>query len=485
MTNLEAQTGSAPDRRSLLVGAAVLTAAVASGSIGRASSAAAEVLNAAPDAKALTSKPNIMMILVDEMRFPKVFPAGINTPGEFLAKFMPNTFALWQRGVKFAQHHSGANDCTPSRGVMMTGLYAQQTWLTTTIVGNPNSDHAESPVLNKAMPTYGKLLRTLGYDTPYVGKWHLSQMQPDAANPSQGDLEAYGFDDLMYPDPTGGNLQGTYAQLPKFPSDTDTATIASSWLRNRRSGDKPWCLTVGFINPHDKEFFPAGTEYQTFTALYKNPAVNPGGLKQFKDYSTLPPTAAITWEQNALKSPPSYGYPELPPNWETSAQLRASKPGYHSVVREFQDLIWGGVQEDRNASWGIHEYPSVPGAAPSGNGVALAPFSYWQRSLDSYTQIMQVLDVEVGRVIAAMPPAVAANTIVMFSSDHGDYAGAHGMVSGKSGTFYDECVRVPFIVCDPSGRFTNDEGQIRNGSPRMSMSCRSCSRLRMAEAEAG
>lgn len=458
-----ATTGSGPSRRSLLIGGAVVAAAAAGGVLSSASPAAADVLTSASSAKGLTAKPNILMILVDEMRFPKVFPAGVSNAGEFLAKFMPNTYALWQRGVKFSQHHSNANDCTPSRAVMFTGLYSQQTWLTTTIVGNPNSEHASSPVLNKAYPTYGKILRKLGYQTPYVGKWHLSQLQPDASNPGQGDLEAYGFDDLMYPDPTGGNLQGTYAQLPKFPSDADTASIAASWLQTKKSGDQPWCMTVGFINPHDKEFFPAGTEYQAFTAFFADPASNPTGLKQFKDYSTLPPSAAITYEQNALKSPKSYGYPELPPNWESYATLRANKPSYQSVVQKFQATIWGGVQEDRAAGWGMEQYPSVQGAAPSGYGIAKAPFSYWQRSLDSYTQIMEILDVQVGRVLAAMPKDVAANTIVMFSSDHGDYASAHGMVSGKSGTLYDECVRVPFIVFDPSGRFTNDEAKIRNG----------------------
>jgi uncharacterized sulfatase len=55
-----------------------------------------------------------------------------------------------------------------------------------------------------------------------------------------------------------------------------------------------------------------------------------------------------------------------------------------------------------------------------------------------------------------MPREVARNTVILFTSDHGDYAGAHGLVSGKVATGYDEALRVPLIVVDPTGRFTGD-----------------------------
>jgi len=41
-----------------------------------------------------TRKPNILFVLVDELRYPSVFPAGVSNAGEFLARFMPNTYAL-------------------------------------------------------------------------------------------------------------------------------------------------------------------------------------------------------------------------------------------------------------------------------------------------------------------------------------------------------------------------------------------------------
>jgi len=56
-----------------------------------------------------------------------VFPAGVNTPAAFFARFMPNTYGLWRRGVKFGGHYTAGVACTPARGTLISGLYTQQT----------------------------------------------------------------------------------------------------------------------------------------------------------------------------------------------------------------------------------------------------------------------------------------------------------------------------------------------------------------------
>lgn len=78
-------------------------------------------------------RPNILFILVDELRFPSVFPAGVNNVGDFLSRFMPHVYSLWQKGVKFASHYTAASACTPARGVLVTGLYSQQSWVCVTL----------------------------------------------------------------------------------------------------------------------------------------------------------------------------------------------------------------------------------------------------------------------------------------------------------------------------------------------------------------
>ncbi len=420
------------------------------------------------------SKPNILFILVDELRYPSVFPNGISDAGEFLSCYMPQLYKLWKSGVKFGNYHTAANACTPARGTLISGLYSQQSWLLTTILSPPDPNPLLAtlmPVLNPAYPTYGRLLQTAGYHTPYFGKWHVSIPQQ-----STGGLQAYGFEDYStYPDPTGSNLQGTYGsdfiQNPPlaqtFLSDKDTANAAIQFLQDRQPSDSPWCMTVGFVNPHDKEFFPAGTEYQTAKDIFQDQTLNPNNLEQFTSYADKAPATQVPWDQNELKSPRSYGYPELPPNWESTQDLiDRKKPTTQLFIKEFQQGEWGGVTDDPSkntpADRSIEAYP-VP---EINKGVLKMEFTYWQRALDSYTQIMGIVDTQIGRVVDALnalPDSIKDNTVIVFTSDHGEYASAHGLVQGKVGTVYEEAWHVPLIVVDPSGRFTADVDTVRMG----------------------
>lgn len=403
-------------------------------------------------AGAAPSQPNILFIVVDEMRFPSVFPTGIDGAGEFLQAFMPNTYRLWQSGVKFGKHFTAGVACTPSRGVLATGLYPQQTWMLQTLKGTPDTKVSIPPVLDPLFPTYGKLLRRAGYQTPYVGKWHLSLVKEQIA------LEPYGFHHLSFPDPTGSNLQGVAGDHANgYLNDQDIAGQAAGWLSARTTGEQPWCLTVCFVNPHDHMFFWAGTEFQTYNNLFDGQSTyQPSTYYSSHAGTDYPPVVA--WEDNPLKDPPSYGYPATPPNWESAAQLAANKPSTHAFFRGITEFVWGGISDDP----GQEGFAITPFDAMPGYGTGKAPFSYWQRSLDSYTQVLSLVDKQVGTVLDALPADVAANTVIVFTADHGDYVGAHGFPANKGGTGYDEAWHVPLMVVDPTGRFTGDVDVIRH-----------------------
>ncbi|MBV9390078.1 MAG: sulfatase-like hydrolase/transferase [Chroococcidiopsidaceae cyanobacterium CP_BM_ER_R8_30] len=372
-------------------------------------------------------RPNIIIILVDEMRYPTVFPTGITTADEFIASVMPNTYNwLWRDGVKFSNYFTASDACTPARGTIVSGLYAQQSWMLTT---RPQTS-LQAPSLNRAFPTYGKLLRRLGYETPYIGKWHLSNAPTNGNLTSY--LQAYGFDGLTIPDPLGVGTEG-------YQKDQQTAAQAVDWLSNRTANQPPFCLTVGFVDPHDKEYFWGGTEADLYNSLYQQ-----AGKKQFKSYTPNP----------AESSPPPLGFPPVPPNWESADTLKNNKPSLQSFQKQLFEQAFGtGVSDDPSVTTFSFVPSQIQFFQVQGYETALAPYAYWSRALDLYALVMQYVDQQIGLVLNAVPEEIRDNTVVVLTSDHGEYGSAHGL-QGKSATVYDEALRVPLVVRDFSSRFT-------------------------------
>ena len=185
----------------------------AAGAVAAAGLATAQSANASADKRGVSSKrarpgaPNVILILVDEMRFPMTFPGGIKTPEAFLSAHMPNLTKLWKRGVKFSNHYTSGTACSPARACLVTGLYPHQNWCLQTRKGQqPGANGPNAPALQREFPTYGKLMRSAGYRTPYVGKWHLSNSpNSDTDQGANSYLNAYGFEGLTMPDPIGTN----------------------------------------------------------------------------------------------------------------------------------------------------------------------------------------------------------------------------------------------------------------------------------------
>jgi len=409
------------------------------------------------------AKPNILFIHVDEMRFPKHFPQSMTpqTVDEFLANFMPNLYSkVWKPGVKFTRYYTAAADCTPGRGTFVTGLYSYQTglFLTRESSSNAYATSQPQPQLQKQFPTYGKLLREAGYETPYIGKWHLSNCPaspgaPDAANY----LHDYGFKGLTIPDPLGMPAQGLGLAKPQYQGgppplgDPEIAEQAVDWLiqRGKSSSVQPFCLTVGFVNPHDKQFFWGGTQANQFNAVYNTipDSSSPTGFE-------IP---AFSFNPVVGPPPPPSIYSDRPANWQSAAELRANKPKLQSLFKDMFAYCWTGSIDEAppaNAQTNTH-FRAEPSSFAEGKHTAVAPYQYWARALDFYTQMMSAVDVRIGQVVNNIPENLRDNTVIVFCADHGEYASSHGL-QGKGATVYEECYNVPLIVCDLSGRITAD-----------------------------
>jgi arylsulfatase A-like enzyme len=327
-------------------------------------------------------RPNILVILVDQLRYPQWFspvPGGVGLP--------PNLARLSEGAVSFARHYTASNDCTPARSALLTGLYTHQTGCMIT----------GGSTLDPAFPTWGGMLREQGYHTRWYGKWHLTHRDNHwTAATGEPELERYGFGGGTYPSPDGGPGQGWHVD-PRI-----TAQFADWYAQE--GGAEPWCTTVSFVNPHDIAWWYA------WTRRVRPEASAPRAVHR------------------------------MPPNFETpDLLLERHKP---RLQRSFQDTT--------AASFG-----PVPFKGPEA-------MHKWLSFLDLYVKLQLEVDRHIGKVIRTLQsrPRVAANTVIVFSSDHGEYGASHGM-RGKGASGYEEGIRVPLLVRDPRGVLTSEPQRLR------------------------
>jgi arylsulfatase len=112
-------------------------------------------------------RPNIVVVLVDDLGFSDIGPYGGEVP-------TPNLDRLAAAGVRFTQAYNAAR-CSPTRASLLTGLYPHQAgmgWLDNRV--EANSKGIRGRLLPRAV-TIAEVLRRAGYFTAMTGKWHLGQ----------------------------------------------------------------------------------------------------------------------------------------------------------------------------------------------------------------------------------------------------------------------------------------------------------------------
>ncbi len=330
---------------------------------------------------------NILFIMVDEMRTPYVYMSPK------LQRFVvPTITKLGDDGVRFTNFFGSSNCCTPARSSQITGLYTHQVGIFGTTLDS---------TLNAGFPTFGTMLREQGYDTQWIGKWHVTPSDVEGEGTVNGCManpyEAYGFTvpDVASgtcPSPDGGAGQGMFM-------DPITRQQFRDWIATRPVEGKPWFTTVSLINPHDIQFYPAAQR-------------------------------RVQGEQ----FPPKL-YSDLPENYETiQDRKRRKKPDLYEAIVEISNASFGSL-------------PDKTSEKTKKN---------WVKMLDSYAQLQFMVDVEINACLRALENSGHAdNTVVVFVSDHGDYVGSHGL-RGKGYGAYDEGMHIPLIVKDPSGTWVKN-----------------------------
>jgi arylsulfatase A-like enzyme len=343
---------------------------------------------------------NVIFIIADQWRADYLGVAGNPTVRT------PNLNALARRGVTFTRHFGQSAPCGPARASMLTGLYV----MNHRVVAN-------GVPLDRRHPNLALELRRGGWDPNLVG-YTTTVPDPRTTTPDDLRFREWGdvqegwrvvahFDErewrnyfawvrskgvevpadpmsLLAPEgPSGPSAEP--ARIPAAASDTAwTAEHAIRFLEASRP-DRPWVLHCGFFRPHPPFAAPAPWH----TAFDADPP---------------PAIGAADRDAEAAQHP-------LMAYW-----LRRQQRGnyFHGASGPVQPLSPGDIALARRA----------------------------------YCGLIAEVDDAIGRVLAALDRSgQAADTLVVFTSDHGEQLGDHGLFS-KLGWF-DQSYHLPLIIADP------------------------------------
>lgn len=193
---------------------------------------------AAPAAQAAAPRPNIIVILADDLGYGDVGVYGSRTIRT------PHIDRMAREGARLTSFFASANVCTPSRAGLLTGRYAARSGLAVGVI------HAHSTYgLPESEVTIPEMLRDAGYRTAMLGKWHLGSV----ANywPTNHGFETFWgvpWSNDMNPLPLYRGQ--TILEEPLVQETFATRLVAEARNVIEAESDRPFFLYVSHIAPH-------------------------------------------------------------------------------------------------------------------------------------------------------------------------------------------------------------------------------------------
>ncbi|MCP9236996.1 sulfatase [Lewinella sp. JB7] len=334
------------------------------------------------------SPPNVVFILSDDHRYDFMGFTG-KVPG----LETPHMDRMARGGIHVKNAFVGTALCSPSRASILTGQYS----------------HVHEVVDNDAparedLIYFPQYLQEAGYETAFMGKWHMGHHNADARP---------GFDRWIsfegqgvYYNPTL-NVDGEEVSYRDSAYVTDVLTdYAVDFIRRERSDEKPFFLYLSHKAVH-AEFQPAqrhAGEYRDVDIQYP-PTMYPPDVDP-TDYRTVTaPRPTLREKRRALEV--GYRY-DLVPNW-----VKAQRNSWHGV-----DYMYNGDMD----------------------------FNTFYRN---YLETLLGIDESIGTVLRTLEETgQLENTIVIYMGDNGFSFGEHGLIDKRQA--YEESMRVPLLVYAPA-----------------------------------
>lgn len=356
-------------------------------------------------------KPNIVIIVSDDHAYQTISAYG--------SKLMqtPNIDRIANEGVRFDKAYVTNSICGPSRAVILTGKYSHK---------NGFKDN-ENSRFDGSQDTFIKQLTKNGYNTAWIGKWHLESTPEGFSyyNILQGQGQYYNSEFIT--EKEGRHIKNGY--VTNVIEDD-----AEKWL-DERDQSKPFCLVIGHKNTHRvwiPDFQDMGEFDDRTFPLPANFYDNYKGRKaaEIQDM-TISKTMILGYDLKMWKTK------------EAEDQEGAVKRMTLDQRAKF-DAYYNPIRKDffsRNLS-----------------GDALTEFKY-QRYMKDYLATARSLDRNIGRTLDYLDKHdLTNNTLVIYISDQGFFMGEHGWFDKRF--MYEESFRTPMVMRYPGvikpGSVSND-----------------------------
>ena len=349
---------------------------------------------------AAQQKPNILIIISDDHAY-----QAISAYGSKLMK-TPHIDRIAREGVLFNRAYCTNSICGPSRAVLLTGKYSHK---------NGFKDN-ENSSFNGDQNSFAKELRKAGYQTSWIGKWHL-QTTPQGFDfwqvlPGQGSY--YNPDFLM--------MDGSKKRIEGYVTGV-TEDIAEHWLDNRDTA-KPFCMVIGFNAAH-RTWMPDTMDLGMFDKvtfpLPHNFYDNYAGRDAAKIQDmTIAKTMRMDYDLKIFDN-------------EADKDRMGSIQRMNTAQRKKFDTYYDTISFNLKAA--------------NLTGDALTEWKY-QRYMRDYLSTAASLDRNIGRTLDYLDKNdLAKNTFVIYLSDQGFYLGEHGWFDKR--WMYEESFRTPMMLRYP------------------------------------
>ena len=331
-------------------------------------------------------RPNILLFCTDQQRFDTI--GALGNPHIRT----PNMDRLAASGVAFENAYCQTPICTPSRASFLTGCYAS------TLHVNRNGNEYFPPQHTPKL--IGRILRKEGYDCGLVGKFHMSS----AATRVEPRID------------DGYRLfEWSHAPRADWPVDQDGYL---RWLRDRKG--------VDFTSQYGKRQLPG------------RPREFNAGMPADLHESTWCAETASEWIRSKINAP-----------WFITVNTYAPHPPFHPPAEALERVDPKSIP------------PPLWGPRDAANQARLEKVDFQTKARDpktyesafmkaAYYAQVEFVDDRLGRVLRALEETRQIdNTLIIFTSDHGEMMGDHGL-SHKGCRFYEGLAHIPLILSWPA-----------------------------------